>query len=65
MNGVSVFAKDSVIAKYMNTYLTTREINYEASVGAELDVKMTNKLGYIFIKKDKTGLILVADQKVD
>ena len=35
------------------------------SVGAELDVKMTNKLGYIFIKKDKTGLILVADQKVD
>merc|ERR1739844_5959 len=33
------------------------------SVTVELEVKMTIKLGYIFVKKDKTGSIMVADQK--
>merc|ERR1712179_332442 len=33
------------------------------SVTVELEVKMTVKHGYIFIKKDKTGTIIVADQK--
>merc|ERR1711936_85539 len=33
------------------------------SVTVELEVEMTTKLGYIFIKKDKTGSIMVADQK--